>query len=164
MILLAGGLISWIAGKWSRVLPRIIALISLAADLILLLLIFRNHTGGVGTGEWMIAYRTEWIPTFGISLHLAADGLSMLLLMITFIVGLLSVFISWKEIRENTGFYHFNILWILSGITGVFLSMDLFLFYFFWELMLIPMYFLISIWGHENRIYASYKFFNSYPS
>jgi NADH-quinone oxidoreductase subunit M len=159
MILLAGGLISWIAGKWSRVLPRIISLISLAADLILLLLIFRNHTGGAGTGEWMIDYRTEWIPTFGISLHLAADGLSMLLLMITFIVGLLSVLISWKEIRENTGFYHFNILWILSGITGVFLSMDLFLFYFFWELMLIPMYFLISIWGHENRVYASYKFF-----
>jgi NADH-quinone oxidoreductase subunit M len=69
------------------------------------------------------------------------------------------VLISWKEIREKTGFFHFNILWILSGITGVFLAMDLFLFYFFWELMLVPMYFLIGIWGHENRIYASYKFF-----
>ena len=52
-----------------------------------------------------------------------------------------------------------NLLWILAGILGVFLAVDLFLFYFFWELMLIPMYFLINIWGHENRVYASLKFF-----
>ena len=57
------------------------------------------------------------------------------------------------------GFFHFNLLWVLSGILGVFLALDLFLFYFFWELMLVPMYFLIAIWGHERRIYASTKFF-----
>jgi NADH-quinone oxidoreductase subunit M len=57
------------------------------------------------------------------------------------------------------GFYYFNLLWVLAGITGVFLTMDLFLFYFFWEVMLIPMYFLIGIWGHENRNYAAFKFF-----
>src|SRR3989337_837531 len=135
VILLAGGLLSWLTGRWSRVLPRIIALISLTTDLILLLLIYKNQAG-TGTGIWMIQYKTEWIPSFGISLYLAADGLSMLLLMITYILGLLSVLISWKEIRDATGFFHFNILWILSGITGVFLSLDLFLFYFFWELML----------------------------
>ena len=56
-------------------------------------------------------------------------------------------------------FWHFNLLWILAGIIGVFTALDLFLFYFFWEIMLIPMYFLIGIWGHENRIYAAYKFF-----
>jgi NADH-quinone oxidoreductase subunit M len=87
------------------------------------------------------------------------DGLSLLLLVLTFFIGTLAVLVSWKEIDEKVGFYHFNIMWILSGITGVFLSMDLFLFYFFWEVMLIPMYFLIGIWGHENRTYASYKFF-----
>jgi NADH-quinone oxidoreductase subunit M len=81
------------------------------------------------------------------------------MLFLTFFIGILAILISWKEIRINTGFFHFNILWILSGITGVFLSMDLFLFYFFWEVMLIPMYFIIGIWGHENRIYASFKFF-----
>jgi len=101
----------------------------------------------------------SWIPAFGIGFHLALDGLSLLLLVLTYLIGILAVLISWREISYRTGFFHFNILWILAGITGVFLSMDLFLFYFFWEVMLIPMYFLIGIWGHENRIYASYKFF-----
>jgi NADH-quinone oxidoreductase subunit M len=81
------------------------------------------------------------------------------MLILTFFIGILAVLISWKEINNNVGFFHFNILWILAGIAGVFLSIDLFLFYFFWEVMLIPMYFLIGIWGHENRIYASFKFF-----
>ena len=72
---------------------------------------------------------------------------------------MLSVLISWNQVRERIGFYHFNLLWILAGITGVFLAMDLFLFYFFWEVMLVPMYFLIGIWGYENRLYAAYKFF-----
>src|SRR3546814_9362899 len=74
-------------------------------------------------------------------------------------LGTLGVLCSWKEITERPGFFHFNLLWVLAGITGVFLTMDLFLFYFFWEVMLIPMYFLIGIWGHANRIYAAYKFF-----
>ena len=59
----------------------------------------------------------------------------------------------------SVGFFHLNLLWILAGITGVFLAVDLFLFYFAWELMLVPMYFLIAIWGHENRTYAAVKFF-----
>jgi hypothetical protein len=69
------------------------------------------------------------------------------------------VICSWTEIREHVGFFHLNLLWILAGILGVFLALDLFLFYFFWELMLVPMYFLINLWGHENRVYASLKFF-----
>jgi len=69
------------------------------------------------------------------------------------------VLTSWTEIRERVGFFHFNLLWVLTGITGVFLAVDLFLFYFAWELMLIPMYFLIVIWGHERRVYAAVKFF-----
>ena len=158
MILLVGGILAWIAGKWSDIIPRIISLVALSLDMILLILVYRVHPAN-GNNSWWIDYRIDWIPTFGISLHLAIDGLSMLLLLLTMFIGLVSVLLSWKEIREKTGFFHFNILWILSGITGVFLAMDLFLFYFFWELMLVPMYFLISIWGHENRVYASYKFF-----
>jgi NADH-quinone oxidoreductase subunit M len=71
----------------------------------------------------------------------------------------MAVLSSWTEIRERVGFFHFNLLWVLAGITGVFLAMDLFVFYLFWELMLVPMYFLIGIWGHERRIYAATKFF-----
>jgi NADH-quinone oxidoreductase subunit M len=79
--------------------------------------------------------------------------------MLTFFLGALSVLISWKEIQNRAGLYHFCLLWVLAGITGVFLAMDLFLFFFFWEVMLIPMYFLIIIWGHENSRYAAFKFF-----
>ncbi len=87
------------------------------------------------------------------------DGLSLVMLILTFFLGIISVIISWKEIDTKVGFFHFNLLLILAGIAGVFLSLDLFLFYFFWELMLVPMYFLIGIWGHENRRMASNKFF-----
>jgi NADH-quinone oxidoreductase subunit M len=69
------------------------------------------------------------------------------------------VLASWTEIRDEVGFFHFNLLWILAGITAVFLAVDLFLFYFAWELMLVPMYFLIVMWGHGNRVYAALKFF-----
>src|SRR5438105_8511032 len=71
----------------------------------------------------------------------------------------MAVLASWTEITERVGFFHFNVLWVLAGITGVFLAVDLFLFYLFWELMLVPMYFLIGIWGHGRKIYAAIKFF-----
>jgi len=111
------------------------------------------------SNKWLIDIQYEWIPQFGIGLHFALDGLSLLMLMLTFFLGIISVLISWKEINTRVGFFHFNLLLILAGIAGVFLSLDLFLFYFFWELMLVPMYFLIGIWGHENRTKAAYKFF-----
>jgi len=158
LILLVGGIFAGIIGKWSQLLSRIISLVALSADLILLIWIWNDHPEA-SQNTWWIDYKLNWIPTLGIGLHLAIDGLSILLLFLTIILGLVSVLISWKEIHEKTGFFHFNILWILAGIAGVFLSLDLFLFYFFWELMLVPMYFLINIWGHENRIYAAYKFF-----
>jgi NADH-quinone oxidoreductase subunit M len=158
LILMAGGVIAWITGKWNSLVSRYISLIAVLIDFIVVLMICFSN--GLNTDKtWLIEYNINWIPRFGISLHFALDGLSLLLLLLTFFIGIIAVLISWKEIKINTGFFHFNLLWILSGITGVFLSMDLFLFYFFWEVMLIPMYFLIGIWGHENRIYASYKFF-----
>jgi NADH-quinone oxidoreductase subunit M len=158
LILLGAGILSWVTGRYGSLLPRVISLAAISADLILLALAWMYREPSAGSA-WQAEFRAAWIPQFGISLHLAMDGLSMLLLALTFFLGIISVVISWKEISEKTGFFHFNLLWILAGIAGVFLSMDLFLFYFFWEMMLVPMYFLIGIWGHENRIYASYKFF-----
>ena len=66
---------------------------------------------------------------------------------------------SWREITERVGFFHFILLWTWPALAGVFLALDLFLFYFFWEMMLVPMYFLIALWGHERRVYAAIKFF-----
>jgi NADH-quinone oxidoreductase subunit M len=155
---MVGGAAAWIAGKWSSILPRYISLGTILLDTIILLTFVAR--GGLSAGKpWIIEYNADWIPRFGINFHLSMDGLTMLMLFLTFFIGLIAVLISWKEMQEKTGFFHFNILWILAGITGVFLSMDLFLFYFFWEVMLIPMYFLIGIWGNEKRINASYKFF-----
>ncbi len=79
------------------------------------------------------------------------------MVVLSLFLGILAVGCGWKEIQERVGFYHFNLMWVLAGILGVFLALDLFLFYFFWELMVIPMYFLIAIWGHENKTYAALK-------
>lgn len=156
-ILLTGALLAGIAGIWNPVWPRIISLVALIIDLILLISFISRPSSPAN--NWLIDFKHDWIPEFGISIHLALDGLSLLMLLLTFFLGILSVIISWKEINTKVGFFHFNLLLILAGIVGVFLSLDLFLFYFFWELMLVPMYFLIGIWGHENRTAASYKFF-----
>ena len=157
VILLAGAFFSWITGKYSSVLPRIISIAALSVDLIIIILFVLHSMPS--DKDWLTDIKLEWIPAFGISLHLALDGLSLVMLILTFFLGIVSVIISWKEIDSEVGFFHFNLLLILAGITGVFLSLDLFLFYFFWELMLVPMYFLIGIWGHENRTAASNKFF-----
>jgi len=156
LILLAGAFLAWVSGNFGQLWPRIIALITLATGL---LLVVSTMQSVPFDNKWLVDIQYEWIPKFGIGMHLALDGLSLLMLLLTFFLGILSVLISWKEINEKVGFFHFNLLLILAGIVGVFLSLDLFLFYFFWELMLVPMYFLIGIWGHENRTKASYKFF-----
>ena len=158
LILFIAGLLAWFTGRWSAMLPRIISLIAITLDLVLLFPAYLQSSPS-RQAAWLIDYKVGWIPHFGINFHLALDGLSMIMVVLTLFLGLISVLISWKEIRERSGFFHFNVLWMLTGIIGVFLSLDLFLFYFFWELMLVPMYFLIGIYGHENRIYASLKFF-----
>jgi NADH-quinone oxidoreductase subunit M len=144
--------------RWSASATRWIALIAVLIDFVLALALWiGNFHAGLHT--WFAQEDWTWIPQFGIRFHLALDGLSLLLLMLTFFLGILSVLASWNEITEAVGFFHLNLLWILAGIAGVFLAVNLFLFYFAWELMLVPMYFLISIWGHENRVYAAVKFF-----
>ncbi|MEO6830004.1 MAG: NADH-quinone oxidoreductase subunit M, partial [Acidobacteriaceae bacterium] len=117
------------------------------------------RSGHAGMETWLVQVDWNWIPQFGIHFHLALDGLSLLLILLTLFLGIVSVVISWITITKAVGFYHLNLLWILAGIIGVFLSLDLFLFYFSWELMLVPMYFLIAIWGRERRTYAAVKFF-----
>ncbi len=158
VILMVGGVLAWIVASWSDLISRWISLAALIINLILGILIsMQDYSGAVNS--WITAYSKSWIPSFGINFSLALDGLSLLMLLLTFFLGIFAVLISWNEIKERVGFFHFNLLWVLAGITGVFLTMDLFLFYFFWEVMLIPMYFLIGIWGHENRRYAAFKFF-----
>jgi NADH-quinone oxidoreductase subunit M len=157
-----GGVLAWISCAINSSLPRWISLLAVVIDFILVLPVCLQHFSGDATsaaGSWLMDVNIAWIPRFGISFHLALDGLSLLMILLTLFLGILSVLISWNEIKEKIGFYYFNLMWILAGIAGVFLAMDLFLFIFFWEVMLIPMYFIIGIWGSENRKYAAYKFF-----
>jgi NADH-quinone oxidoreductase subunit M len=161
IIPLIGGLAAWIVGQKNASLVRWISVSALALDA-MLLTIYRPASSAqltLADQRWLINAQWEWIPQLGVSLHLAVDGLSLILVALTLFLGIIAVVCSWTEIRERVGFFHLNLLWILSGILGVFMALDLFLFYFFWELMLVPMYFLINIWGHENRVYASLKFF-----
>lgn len=102
---------------------------------------------------------TEWIPSIGIGYHLAVDGLSILMVLLTTFISMLAIASSFPSIKENVGQYYIFMLLLEAGMLGVFLAQDLFLFYIFWEFTLVPMYFLIGIWGGKDRVYASIKFF-----
>ncbi|GAB4458168.1 MAG: NADH-quinone oxidoreductase subunit M [Anaerolineae bacterium] len=101
----------------------------------------------------------NWIPGFNISYHVAVDGLSMLLVLLTTFIMPLAVLASFDPIKERVKLYYCMLLLIETAMLGVFVAQDLFLFYIFWEFTLVPMYFLIGIWGSENRVYAAIKFF-----
>jgi NADH-quinone oxidoreductase subunit M len=100
-----------------------------------------------------------WIPAADIHFHLGADGLSVWLILLSTFLTPLAVIISWKYIDKRVKAYYALLLLLEFGLVGVFLAKDLFLFFVFWEVSLVPMYFLIGVWGHERRIYAAVKFF-----
>ncbi|OGL44238.1 MAG: NADH-quinone oxidoreductase subunit M [Candidatus Schekmanbacteria bacterium RBG_16_38_11] len=99
-----------------------------------------------------------WIREWGINYHLGVDGISLLLVMLTTFITPLAILASWKAIESKVKEYMIAMLFLETGMIGVFISLDLFLFYVFWELMLIPMYLLIGVWGGPRRIYAAIKF------
>lgn len=164
-----GGLLCWQGERFGNTLPRWIALLTMS-------LLFGLGLWLWATGDFTLApspeagpawaheFKVQWIERFGITIHLAMDGLSVLMVTLTGLLGVLSVLCSWNEIQNRVGFFHLNLMWILGGVVGVFLAVDLFLFFFFWEMMLVPMYFLIALWGHsgskgKTRITAATKFF-----
>jgi NADH-quinone oxidoreductase subunit M len=164
-----GGLLSWQAERFGNKAPRWIALFSMILLFACTLNLWLKYDYSLvnlsaGQSVWAEEFRVNWIPRFGISFHLALDGLSILMLLLTAFLGVLAVVCSWSEVQRKVGFFHLNLLWILGAVAGVFLAMDMFLFFFFWEMMLIPMYFLISLWGHKSvegkgRVEAATKFF-----
>jgi NADH-quinone oxidoreductase subunit M len=158
----AAGLLAWALGRVGPLWPRVVCLLAMLAELLLAVQVWLATPGGTASltdGPWIAELRWSWIPQIGASFHLALDGLSLLLILLTAFLGMGAVVVSWSSVRERVGFFHLNLMLVLAGVAGVFLAMDLFLLYFFWELMLLPMYFLIAIWGHERRHYAATKFF-----
>jgi NADH-quinone oxidoreductase subunit M len=110
-------------------------------------------------GNMQLVQKISWIEGLNISYHVGVDGMSMLLVVLTTFLTPLALLSSWNSITKNIRNFVIMMLFLEVGMLGVFASLDMFLFYVFWEAMLIPMYFIIGIWGGENRIYAAIKFF-----
>ncbi len=112
-----------------------------------------------GDPDLQLVTYMSWIPQWGISYYVGVDGLSILLVLMTSFIMPSAILVSWKSIKERVKLYYAFMLLLQWAMIGVFVAQDLFLFYIFWEVTLIPMYFLIGIWGAENRVYAAVKFF-----
>ncbi|MES1255122.1 MAG: NADH-quinone oxidoreductase subunit M [Acidobacteriota bacterium] len=110
------------------------------------------------SADFQFVERHAWIPTFGISYVVGIDGISLLLLVLTGFLTPLALLGSWESVQKHARAFCMFVLLLESAMMGVFVSLDLFLFYVFWDAMLIPMYFLIGIWGYDRRVYASVKF------
>jgi NADH-quinone oxidoreductase subunit M len=109
-------------------------------------------------GDFQFVENRAWLPHFGISYHLGVDGISLFLVVLTGFLTPLALLTSWQSVHKSVKLFSFFLLALESAMLGVFVSIDLFLFYIFWDAVLIPMYFLIGIWGYERRIYAAVKF------
>jgi NADH-quinone oxidoreductase subunit M len=109
--------------------------------------------------DFQFVERLPWIPSIGAEYFIGVDGLSTLLILLTTMVGFIAVLSSWTAITERVKEYYTFILILQTGMIGAFVSLDFLLFFLFWEVMLVPMYFLIGIWGSANRLYSAIKFF-----
>ena len=109
--------------------------------------------------RWQFAVNMPWIPSWGVRFAIGIDGMALMMILLTTFIMALSSLGSWTYIRTRTHSFYALMLVLTTGMLGVFMSLDLFLFYVMWEVMLVPMYFIIGIWGGERRLYASLKFF-----
>ena len=155
-LLFAGGL-AWRAENHWQGSAKWLALIALA----LLATVFAVFVMSASNdfAQLQVLSRVSWIESFNIEYSIALDQLSIVLIALTWLLAIICVLVSWHEIQSNVGFYYFNLLLTIAGIIGVFVAVDMFLFFFFWEVMLLPMTAIIAIWGHENRQFAALKFF-----
>jgi NADH-quinone oxidoreductase subunit M len=109
--------------------------------------------------EFQFVERLPWIPSIGAEYFLGVDGFSTLLILLTTMMGAIAVLSSWNAITERVKEYYIFLLALQTGMLGAFMALDFLLFFLFWEVMLVPMYFLIGIWGSANRLYSAIKFF-----
>jgi len=154
----AGALIlTLIPGRLERIQRWAALLISLV-EFALSTLLWVNFNPDVAGFQLQTA-KIPWIPQLGISYHLGIDGISLLLVLLTTLLIPVVILASWHSISEHVKAFHMSLLMLTTAMIGAFLALDVFLFYIFWELMLIPMYFIIGVWGGPRRIYAAVKFF-----
>ena len=136
---------------------RVIAFVTLLAEFIVSAGLW--WTFDTSRSTWQNVVMKPWIPEWGANFVVGIDGISLMMILLTTFIMLLSVLGSWTSVREKLPAYYALLLVLTTGMIGVFVSLDLLLFYVMWEVMLVPMYFIIGIWGGERRLYASIKFF-----
>ncbi len=135
---------------------KIIAAIATGLQLWMAVMLWLNFDSGSGTFQF--TERLSWIPSFNISYALGVDGLSLPMVILTALLSFIAIFVSWNTEKATKGYFALFLL-LDTGMMGVFVSLDFFLFYVFWEVMLLPMYFLIGMWGGPQKEYAAIKFF-----
>ena len=147
--------ISLIPRDNSKIIKQIAAITS---GIQLLLATYLWQVFDSSMGEMQFMERVEWIPSFNITYILGVDGLSLPMVLLMALIGFIGIFVSWNIDKAVKGYFSLFLL-LNTGVMGVFLALDFFLFYIFWEVMLLPMYFLIGMWGGPQREYAAIKFF-----
>jgi NADH-quinone oxidoreductase subunit M len=154
---LAGLLVLFLIPGKNKGLIRVWAnLVGLIGFLISLPLLSRFQNAAPG---FQFEEKTPWIPALGVSYHIGIDGISLLLIMLTTLMGFIAILCSWSAVQDKVKEYYAMFLLLQAGMIGVFISLDFFLFYIFWELVLVPMYFIIGVWGGPRKLYAAIKFF-----
>lgn len=139
---------------------NLIRWISLVTSILVFLASLRIYAGfDPGASGFQFVERHSWIPSYGIEYFMGLDGLSFWLVLLTTFITPITILSTWKAIERRLKEFHVSLLVLETAMIGSFLALDLFLFYVFWELMLIPMYLIIGVWGGERRIYAAIKFF-----
>src|SRR5919202_1288018 len=136
---------------------RAIALVVFLLEFVLSAGLWWSYDPGVA--GWQAVVRAPWIPSWGTQFYVGLDGISLMMVLLTTLTMPLAVLGSWTSIRVRAPGYYALLLILTTGLVGVFVALDLFLFYVMWEIVLVPMYFIIGIWGGERRLYASIKFF-----
>jgi NADH-quinone oxidoreductase subunit M len=158
---LVGALLVLLMPKAREEAIKIVALLVTLADLVVSIPLFFMYNPIAGQKEtlWLSEKAVPWIGQFGINYSMAVDGISLLMVLLTTLLGPIVILSSWTYIQKRIKEYFFSILFLQMGMLGVFCATDLFLFYLFWEAMLIPMYLIIGVWGGPRRVYAALKFF-----
>lgn len=157
LALFIGGILAWLISRYNPTLAKWFSLLVVFVSMaILIQFASANHQI---FEHYVRLMDVVWIEQFAIHYATGIDSLSFILIALTLVLAVICILVSWQEIQQHQGFYYFNLMASLAGIVGVFAATDLFLFFFFWEVMLLPMTALIAIWGHENRHYAAIKFF-----
>ena len=165
-----GALVIWLQGAPGRgapgdddvasgvaATPRLIAFVTFLVEFVVSLGLWWSYDAS--NPGWQAVFDAAWIPSWGIHFRVGIDGISLMMILLTTFTMPLAVLGSWTSIRKRAHTYYALMLILTAGMLGVFMSLDLFLFYVMWEVMLVPMYFIIGVWGGDRRVYASMKFF-----